>query len=368
MIRVLNIISDSNIGGAGRVLLSYLKNADRESFEILTAVPRGSLLKAPLEALGGKVYEVDGLAERSYHRDDVKTLRALIREVKPDIVHTHGALSGRIAARQEGVGAVVMTKHCPAARGSVAGRLGHAALDPMLSDAMIAVSETVGRQLTAAGTPRRLVTVVRNGITPVEPPTEQEETALRERFGMDKEHLWIGVAARLEPVKGVDLFLKAAELLAGREDLRFMIWGTGSMEETLRAQAAPLGDKVRFGGFVSEIEQALSLLDVAVVSSRSEAICLSAIEALSMGTPVVGFDVDGVSEVVREGETGFLAPPEDVSALAERILRLADDRRLRRQMGEAGEKMVRETMTARQMAREIEAVYRKTLKGAEHGT
>ena len=102
MIRVLNIISDSNIGGAGRVLLNYLRCADRSRFEVLTAVPRGSLLKAPLEALGGTVYEVDALAERSWHPKDVGTLARLLRRLRPDVVHTHGALSARLAAKRCG--------------------------------------------------------------------------------------------------------------------------------------------------------------------------------------------------------------------------------------------------------------------------
>ena len=102
MIRVLNIISDTNIGGAGRVLINYLQYADRAQFDTAVALPRGSLLKAPLEELNTTVYEVDGIADRSYDKEDVKLLRELIGRVDPDIVHTHGALSGRIAARRCG--------------------------------------------------------------------------------------------------------------------------------------------------------------------------------------------------------------------------------------------------------------------------
>ena len=96
MIRVLNVISDTNIGGAGRVILNYLRYADRTKFETLVAIPRGSLLKEPLENEHVQVYEVDGMADRSYNKEDVKLLQDLIRQVKPDLVHTHGALSGRI--------------------------------------------------------------------------------------------------------------------------------------------------------------------------------------------------------------------------------------------------------------------------------
>ena len=110
MIRVLNVISDTNIGGAGRVLLNYMSRADREHFDVSVAMPRGSLLKQPLEELGTTVYEVDGLTDRSYHKDDVKELEQLIGQVQPDIVHTHGALSGRIAGRRCGK-VVIYTRH-----------------------------------------------------------------------------------------------------------------------------------------------------------------------------------------------------------------------------------------------------------------
>ena len=74
MIRVLNVISDTNIGGAGRVILNYLRYSDREAFETLVAVPRGSLLIPSLEEAGAKVCEVDGMADRSYAKEDVKAL------------------------------------------------------------------------------------------------------------------------------------------------------------------------------------------------------------------------------------------------------------------------------------------------------
>lgn len=361
MIRVLHVISDSNIGGAGRVVLNYLRCRDRERFETLLAVPRGSLLKAPAEALGGKVYEVDGLAERSFHPDDVKALAKLMRALKPDVVHTHGALSARLAAKRCGVPAIVMTKHCPASRGSVLRRAAQHMADSVLTDAVIAVSDAVGKQLAASGTPERLIHVVYNGIDLVEPYQGAEREALREKLGMDAAHRWIGVAARLERVKGVDLFLEAAKRLAGREDLRFMVFGTGSEENALRAQAAPMGEAVRFGGFIDNVEQAFALLDVTVVPSRAEAFCLSAAESLSVGTPVAAFAVDGIGEVVRDGETGLLARAEDTDALADAIARLADDAELRRRLGENGKRVVREQFTADGMARRIETIYERVL-------
>ena len=103
MIKVLNVISDTNIGGAGRVILNYLRYSNRNQFETWVALPRGSLLGPVLEEAGGRVLEVDGIADRSFDRGDIKLLRELIRRERPGLVHTHGCFSGRIAARREGV-------------------------------------------------------------------------------------------------------------------------------------------------------------------------------------------------------------------------------------------------------------------------
>ena len=100
MITILNLISDTNIGGAGRVILNYLKYTDRARFRTLVAVPRGSALIGPLKEAGAEVHEVDAMADRSYSKEDVKVLTDFIRRVKPDLVHTHGCLSGRIAAKK----------------------------------------------------------------------------------------------------------------------------------------------------------------------------------------------------------------------------------------------------------------------------
>ena len=81
MIRVLNIISDTNIGGAGRVLVNYLRFAHRDRFEISVALPRGSLLKAPLEEAGGRVLEVEGIADRSFQIGRVSCRERVFRAV-----------------------------------------------------------------------------------------------------------------------------------------------------------------------------------------------------------------------------------------------------------------------------------------------
>ena len=179
---ILQVISDTNIGGGGRSLLNYLSCQDRSQFQSQVVLPRGSALKGPVEALGVPVHEIDAMADRSMDLSAVAPLRRVIRAVDPDLVNTHGSMSARMAARLCGK-KVIYTKHCvfPLGRvmGSPVGRLAGHVLDACLSDGAIAVSPSVRELLLQSGVPDRKIHVLFNGVAPLAAPTEEERTALR---------------------------------------------------------------------------------------------------------------------------------------------------------------------------------------------
>ena len=214
MIRILNIISDTNIGGAGRVILNYLRYADRNKFETLVAIPRGSLLKPLLEEAEVTVYEVDGMADCSYASQDVKALQALIRRVKPDLVHTHGALSGRIAAKRCHV-PVVYSRHSafpvPAKLKYPPGRWVNKLLNEHYADHIIAVSPATRDNLTEGGISPKKITVVMNGVAPVSPISDGEKAALRRSLGLEPDVFTFGILARIEDYKGHLYLVYAAD-------------------------------------------------------------------------------------------------------------------------------------------------------------
>ena len=167
---ILQVISDTNIGGGGRSLLNYLSCQDRSQFQSQVVLPRGSALKGPVEALGVPVHEIDAMADRSMDLSAVAPLRRVIRAVDPDLVHTHGSMSARMAARLCGK-KVIYTKHCvfPLGRvmGSPVGRLAGHVLDACLSDGAIAVSPSVRELLLQSGVPDRKIHVLFNGVAPL---------------------------------------------------------------------------------------------------------------------------------------------------------------------------------------------------------
>ena len=371
MTRVLNIISDSNIGGAGRVLLNYLQYADRAHYETHIAVPVGSLLIEPLAAVGGSVHEVDGIAERSYHKADVPLLKALIQDLKPDLVHTHGNLSGRIAAKRCGV-PVIFTRHSafpvPAKFRYPPGRWVNKWLNEHYADRIIAVSPAAAKNLTDGGISPKKITTMMNGVASLERTPPADQAALRASLGIASDDFLLGILARIEDYKG---HLTIAEAIAKLKTQGYrpkvLVAGIGPYEEELRQECAHLGvtDDLLFLGFRSDVAAILSILDCQLNASYgTETSSLSLLEGMSMGLPAVVSDYGGNPFVIDDGLDGLLFPAKDSGKLAACIKHVMDDRAALAAMGQEARNQFRQRFTGEIFARNIEAVYASTRKGA----
>ena len=376
MKRILNIISDTNIGGAGRVILNYLNYTDRSQFETLVAVPRGSLLKEPLEKAGAKASELAGPAARSNHKDALKLLQTLIREVKPDLVHTHGALSGRIAAKRCHV-PVVYSRHSafpvPAKLRYPPGRWVNKLVNEHYADRIIAVSPATRDNLTDGGISPKKITVVMNGVAPVERISPEERAQLRSQLNIPEGCVVFGILARIEDYKGHLYLVEAARLLKERgvTGFRVLIAGTGAFEGQV-AQAIEkdqVGDVVNMLGFRSDVAQLLGALDVQLNASYgTEATSLALLEGMSLGLPTVASDYGGNPWVIKDGEEGLLFPRRNAAALADAMERLIQDGALREAMGRRALERFQREFTGEVFARNTEKIYLDILKGANHGT
>ena len=375
MTRVLNLISDTNIGGAGRVILNYLKYTDRTRFETLVAVPRGSLLKPPLEEAGARVCEVDAMADRSYDRGDVGVLKDLIARVKPDLVHTHGCLSGRIAARRLRV-PVVYSRHSafpvPAKLRYPPGRWVNKWVNEHYADRIIAVSPAAAQNLTDAGISSRRITVMMNGVAPVARSAPEVCWDFRAQYGLSPDVFTAGILARIEPYKGHLHIVEAAQQLKeeGRK-LQILIAGVGGYEEELRGEVARRGleDTVFFLGFQTDVAPVLSVLDVQLNASYgTETSSLSILEGMSMGLPAIVSSYGGNPWLIDDGEDGLIFPNRDSAALARCVARLMDEPDTLRRMGERAVEIFHRRFTGQIFAKNVEQVYLDLLKGVPHGT
>lgn len=372
MIRILNIISDTNIGGAGRVILNYLRYADRNKFETLVAIPRGSLLKPLLEEAEVPVYEVDGMADCSYASQDVKALQALIRRVKPDLVHTHGALSGRIAAKRCHV-PVVYSRHSafpvPAKLKYPPGRWVNKLLNEHYADHIIAVSPATRDNLTEGGISPKKITVVMNGVAPVSPISDEEKAALRQSLGLGKDVFTFGILARIEDYKGHLYLVYAAKLLKDRgySNFRILVAGTGAFEEEVTRAVTEMGveDVVQMLGFRSDAAALLNILDVQLNASYgTEATSMALLEGMSLGLPTIASDYGGNPFVITSGQNGLLFPSKDSAALADAMAELMDHPEEVSIMREKALETYQSRFTGEVFARNTEQIYENVLKGA----
>ena len=372
MIRILNIISDTNIGGAGRVILNYLRYANRNKFETLVAIPRGSLLKPLLEEAEVTVYEVDGMADCSYASQDVKALQALIRRVKPDLVHTHGALSGRIAAKRCHV-PVVYSRHSafpvPAKLKYPPGRWVNKLLNEHYADHIIAVSPATRDNLTEGGISPKKITVVMNGVAPVSPISDEQKAALRRSLGLEPDVFTFGILARIEDYKGHLYLVYAAKLLKDRgySNFRILVAGTGAFEEEVTRAVTEMGveDVVQMLGFRSDAAALLNILDVQLNASYgTEATSMALLEGMSLGLPTIASDYGGNPFVITSGQNGLLFPSKDSAALADAMAELMDHPEEVSIMREKALETYQSRFTGEVFARNTEQIYENVLKGA----
>lgn len=365
MIKVIHVISDTNIGGAGKYLLTYLKHADRSRFDLSAVLPEGSLLRPHIEALDVRVFEVAAMGDRSLDRRAIGALKKIFKAEEPDIVHSHASMSARIAARRSGVRAIAYTRHSvfpPSPRISRGlGKKLNGMINNHYCDGIIAVAEAAKQNLVDTGVDPKKISVILNGVEPVHPLPPEELSAARKRFGVQDGERVVSIVARLNPVKGHEYFIRAAKQVADRGGrAKFLIAGTGEAEGRLRQLTAELGldDTVLFTGFLDDVAPLLSITDIQVNASYgTEATSLSLLEGMSLGIPAVVSDFGGNPGVIADGQNGLITPQRDADALAGALLRLLEDRDQYSQMQARAKQIFTEKFTAEIMSTKIESFY-----------
>ena len=364
MIKVLNIISDSNIGGAGRCLLNFLKYFDRKKFGVMVVMPRNSLLKPEVEKLNIRVIEVDGIADKSFDFKAIGKINGIIEKTNPDIIHTHGTVTGRICAKMCGK-KVIYTRHSvfPVSERvkKGVGRFINKYANELLADDIIAVAEAAKENLTDGGIAPEKIRVILNGVEPVKKISEEEKAEIRAKYDIKDDDFVMGIMARLNKVKGHEYIIKTAKTLKdeGRK-IKVIIAGVGDEEESLKKLTKELNleDTVKFAGFVDDVSTILNVMDLQLNASYgTEATSLALLEGMSLGIPAVVSDYGGNPGVIFPGENGFLFKTRDSNDMADKIRMIMDDKELYASMREKAKKIFNEKFTAQIYAQNIEQVY-----------
>ena len=370
--RIVEVISDTNIGGAGVLLCNRMKYRDQERFSYCVILPRGSALKERFEALGVDVWEVDVVGDRSFSLAAIPRYCEALHRLRPDLVHCHGSLSCRIAALLCRVPRRVYTRHCvyplPSWQRCAPARWLVGGGQMLLSHRMIAVAEAARDNLLQMGVSPRRITVIVNGADPLRPCSEEERARLRRKLQIPSDATVVGICARLEACKNHRCFLEAAKLLLGsKRQYRFLIVGEGSLGAELRAWCREQGIEtyVIFTGFARDVSPYFHVMDINVnCSVGTETSSLSLSEGMSLGIPAVVSDYGGNPYMVRHGENGLVYPRGRPDLLAEAIERLRQDRELYRRLSENARRRFAEELNARRMTKKTEQLYGELLRGS----
>ncbi len=374
-IRVVRIIARLNIGGPAIHATLLHERLNRQRFQCTLVTGTEEAGEGNYLELHGRTADVEiipDLGREIRPLRDLQTLWrlvALMRRLKPHVVHTHTAKAGavgRAAAILAGVPVVVHTYHGHVLRGyfSPAKTAVYRAIERGLArrtDRLLAVTTRVRDELIAlgVGAAAQYRTVPLGFDLAPLLVAEQRRGELRAELGVGDAPL-IGIVARLVPIKAHEVFLAAAARVRQQvPSARFLIVGDGELRASLEQQTAALGltDAVRFLGWRADIDRLYADIDVVALTSRNEGSPVALIEAMASGVPVVSTEVGGVADVVEHGVSGLLAPMDDATGVADHILTLLADPGRRHAMGQHGRAKVAATYGARRLVADIETLY-----------
>ncbi len=299
-----------------------------------------------------------------------RRMAELFRQEKVDLVHAHQytpffyGITARFLWRRS---PVLFTEHgrwfpdYPRTKRIVANRL-------LLErrDRVVGVGEAVRQALIVnEGIPIERVSVIYNGIdvSTFEGPDHRE--TVREELGLGRDDLVVTLVARLDPLKDHPTAIRTLQHVVRRNaNARLVLVGDGPERDSIRALVREhrLDEHVHLIGQRSDVARLLSAADIALLTSVSEGIPLTLIEAMAAGLPVISTRVGGVVEIVEEGRTGLLAPVGDDATLARLVDTLANDANLRNRMGQLGRERARELFSERQMHARYLRLYREMLR------
>jgi glycosyltransferase involved in cell wall biosynthesis len=361
-VRVLEVMATGTNGGAQEHVYSLATRLNRECYEIrVVSLSHGSSVRR-LEKAGIDVTVIDEPDDRAA----VRALADAVASFAPEIIHNHmyrAEVIGTLAALQLGEKgckrpAIISTVHSSRIR-CVDDRQTLRQLTPLM-DRLIVVSQAIERKVREEGRIGAPVSLIYNGVDLQRYNHQQPCCTLHEEYLIPEEAPIVGVVARLEAEKGHRTLIDAwPDVLAAVPNAWLLVIGEGSERDALEAEAATLGvsERVVFTGRREDVPAVTAALDVSVLPSYREAQGLSVLEAMALSRPVVASKVGGIPEMIEDGVTGLLVPPNDCEALAAAIVRLLTDHPFADMIARRGHDLVHERFCIELMVSSIETIY-----------
>ena len=383
--RVTHIITRLVVGGAQENTLATIRGlraingVEVKLISGPTIGPEGSLENEARKIFGNQSDDFTIIPElvRPVHplKDFIalRKLEKILREQKPDLVHTHSGkagILGRLAAKNANVPVILHHIHGPSFghfQGALANFIFTAAEKhaAKVTDHFFCSASAMTKLYLAAGIGRpEMFTRIFSGFDLQPFLNVANDLALRQQLGLDASHFVIGKIGRIFKLKGhADLINAFAKILPQVPHARLLFVGDGALRGEIENQirARGLAGKVIFTGLVkpNEVARYVGIMDCLAHLSYREALSRALPQALASGKPGIAYDFDGADEICLENETGFLIRTGDIETAAKRLLQLAGDDGLRKKFGERGQQFVKENFSVEKMVADQYAVYQK---------
>ena len=371
-INVLQIVEGLNLGGAETKLLELIAQMDRRRFRtVFCSLGLGDQIKEKLQGLDVKFVNLS-----RKHRFDpslVWRVRKLILEENIDVVMTtlfYADVVGALARLFTPAKAVFSWETISAPEWLRPHRLLTYRLAMRFCTRVVSVSQATAKWLVEKrGLPESKVTVIPYGVN-LSLYRQGKNFELRRELGIDSRACLVGVVARLHPQKGHRYLIQAAEkIVAAHPQTRFAFVGDGELrrELELQVQSLKLDKHFLFLGFRDDVKDLLRTFDLFVLPSLYEGLPNVVLEAMACGLPVVATAVDGTPELVVDGETGYLVPPRDPDALAEKINKLLGQPDLADAFGRRGRRRVEEHFSLELQVQRFQELYETYARNGKRG-
>jgi glycosyltransferase involved in cell wall biosynthesis len=356
--KIAHVVDSMEVGGAETLVLQMCRLQREQGHDpcVYAVLSLGAL---------GERMRKEGFAVQSHvgkHLSDAtRNFFRIFKESQPDVVHLHNptpTVYAATAARLAGVPSIVSTRHSLVARPRRLIVELKYAFAAAFCDWIVGICDATTNNIKSIHSiPARKIVRVYNGADPMLRVTK-EQWPPKSGFTL----VYVG---RLEPVKNHSLLLNAFFLaLKSMPGLRLWMVGDGSERKTLESMAAQLGitSQVIFWGQQLDVAPFFSAADTFIMSSTSEGLPISLLQAFSIGLPTIVTDVGGMAEVVLLAQAGVTAPVTDPSAMAAAILRLADNDAERAQFSKNAEAAFQSNFTLETMADAYMNLYQKTAR------
>ena len=215
--------------------------------------------------------------------------------------------------------------------------------------AIISVAEHSRNFLISKRIPLEKITTIHNGLPE---RLKHKEFPSREECGFNNDNFVIGLASRLDPVKGIKYLVEAIpEIIEKYSHIRFLLIGRGTSEDELKEQCVTLGinDKVFFAGYQDNVDAWFNLMDIFVLPSLAEYHSIGLLEAMRAGKAIVATNVGGNPESVEDEKETLLIPPADSTVIKNALIRLIEDKSLRKKLADSANKRFKAEFTEKCM-------------------